>query len=82
MVRRNRAFQQASSKHTGLSSLTQTEHAILRLVAENISNKEIADKLFISVRTVETHRNNICQKLDLQGTNALLKFALEHKAAL
>ncbi|MEW6061496.1 MAG: LuxR C-terminal-related transcriptional regulator, partial [Bacteroidota bacterium] len=49
---------------------------------QNKSSKEIADTLFISLRTVETHRNNICQKLNLRGVNALLKFALENKHRL
>ena len=55
---------------------------ILKLVAENKKTKEIAEELFISYRTVETHRSNICRKLDLQGTNSLLKFALNHKSEL
>jgi DNA-binding CsgD family transcriptional regulator len=81
-VQRSRVIHKDAADQLGLSSLTQTERIILRLVAENISNKDIADKLFISIRTVETHRNNICQKLNLQGTNALLRFALEHKPVL
>ncbi|MBI2429165.1 MAG: response regulator transcription factor [Ignavibacteriales bacterium] len=82
LLQRSPLTNQRSAEHIGLSSLTQTERKILRLVAENTSNKEIAEKLFISPRTVETHRNNICQKLDLQGTNALLKFAIDNKAIL
>lgn len=46
------------------------------------TSREIADELFISVRTVENHRANICQKLELHGAHALLKFALEHKSEL
>jgi DNA-binding NarL/FixJ family response regulator len=82
MVQRSRVIHRDAAEQLGLSSLTQTERTVLRLVADNISNKDIADKLFISVRTVETHRNNICQKLNLQGTNALLRFALENKPVL
>jgi DNA-binding NarL/FixJ family response regulator len=66
----------------GLSKLTRTERKVLKLIAENRTSKEIAEELFISVRTVETHRSNICQKLDLHGTNALLRFALAHHDAL
>jgi DNA-binding CsgD family transcriptional regulator len=44
------------------------------------TNQDIAADLFISVKTVQNHRNNICQKLGLNGTHALLKFALEMKA--
>lgn len=60
--------------------LTPTEYRILSLVSKHNSNKEIANELNISVRTVEHHRANICYKLGLKGSNALLKFALENKA--
>jgi DNA-binding NarL/FixJ family response regulator len=60
--------------------LTPTEYRILYLVSKHNSNKEIANELNISVRTVEHHRANICYKLGLKGSNALLKFALENKA--
>ncbi|MBA3632062.1 MAG: response regulator transcription factor [Acidobacteria bacterium] len=68
--------------HPGLQTLTPTENRILRLIAEKKTSKEIADGLFVSPRTVDNHRANICQKLDLRGGNALLKFALEHKSEL
>jgi DNA-binding CsgD family transcriptional regulator len=51
-------------------------------VAAYKTSKEIADELFISVRTVDRHRANITTKLDLRGTHALLQFALEHKSQL
>jgi DNA-binding NarL/FixJ family response regulator len=82
MARRDRSMESRAPEQFFLSSLTQMERKILRLVAENKSSKEIAEQLFISTRTVETHRNNICQKLKLRGINALLKFAFDHKAAL
>ena len=66
----------------GLKDLTPTERRILPLIADNKTSREIADELFISVRTVENHRANICQKLELHGAHALLKFALEHKSDL
>jgi DNA-binding NarL/FixJ family response regulator len=65
-----------------LSDLSPTELRIVKLIAESKSSKEIAAKLFISYRTVENHRANICLKLDLRGTNSLLKFALEHRSEL
>jgi DNA-binding NarL/FixJ family response regulator len=65
-----------------LASLTPAERSVLRLVAEYKTSKEIAEGLFISVRTVERHRANIGAKLNLSGGHALLQFALEHKAAL
>ncbi|MDF2182078.1 response regulator transcription factor [Neptuniibacter sp. CAU 1671] len=57
--------------------LTPRETAVLRAIAEGLSNKEIARQLDISVRTVETHRLNIKQKLDLQTTAALARYAIE-----
>lgn len=66
----------------GLSLLTPTERRVLRLIADYKSSKAISEELFIHHRTVENHRNNISQKLDLRGRNSLLKFALENKAYL
>lgn len=68
--------------HPGLDELTSNERNILKLVSENRSSKDIAGMLFISVRTVENHRMNISKKLNLHGSNALLKFALENKSHL
>jgi DNA-binding NarL/FixJ family response regulator len=65
-----------------LSDLTPTERRVLKLIAENMTSKEIAAKLFISYRTVENHRANICQKLNLKGSHSLLKFAFDHKSEL
>lgn len=65
-----------------LELLTEAERRVLRAVANNKSSKEIADELCISYRTVENHRTNICQKLGVHGSNALLKFALQNRAAL
>ncbi|MFI5222082.1 MAG: response regulator [Bacteroidia bacterium] len=56
--------------------LTFREKQILKLIAEEHSNSEIAEKLFISVRTVETHRKNMMQKLNLESTIALIKYAV------
>jgi len=67
---------------SALQSLSPAERTVMRLVAELQSNQEIADRLFISVHTVENHKVNIARKLDLKGRNALLKFAVEHKARL
>ena len=56
-------------------SLTKREVEILGLVAREMTNQEIADKLFISVRTVETHRVNLTQKLGVHNTAGLVKEA-------
>jgi len=58
-------------------TLTIREKEILKLVAEGYKNKEIADYLFISVKTVEKHRNNLMKKLDLHSASALTSFAIE-----
>jgi DNA-binding NarL/FixJ family response regulator len=67
---------------TGIDALTPAELRILRLVAEGKSSKEIADDSGIHYRTVENHRVNICNKLDLHGSHALLKFAMLNKSSL
>lgn len=59
--------------------LTSRESEILKLVAEGYSNQLIADKLYISVRTVESHKNHIMQKLELSSTVELVKYALKNK---
>lgn len=65
-----------------LNDLTTAERRILQLIADYKTSREIADELCISYRTVETHRTNICQKLGLHGSHALMKFALAHKTEL
>jgi DNA-binding NarL/FixJ family response regulator len=62
--------------------LTQSERRILKLIAEGLSSKEIGSELSIHYRTVENHRTNICRKLKIEGANALLRFAVQHKEAL
>jgi two-component system response regulator NreC len=61
-----------------LKDLTEREIEILRLIAEGYSNKEIGDKLFISHRTVDTHRTNLMRKLDVHNIAGLIKFALKN----
>lgn len=58
--------------------LTEREKEILKLVCEEYSNAQIAEKLFISVGTVDTHRKNIIGKLGVNNTVGLVKFALTH----
>ena len=59
--------------------LTNREKEILKLVVDGASSKAIAGELFISIRTVETHRNNILQKLNVKNSAELVKYALKHK---
>ncbi|MCB0822184.1 MAG: response regulator transcription factor [Bacteroidales bacterium] len=58
--------------------LTKRETEILTLFAEGKNNKEIADMLYISTRTVESHKNHIMQKLELKSTVELIKFAIRN----
>ena len=69
---------QRPSNHYG-HSLTQREIEVLKLIAQEFSNQEIADKLFISVRTVDTHRRNILEKIQAKNTAGLVKYAIEHQ---
>lgn len=62
-----------------LQLLTNSEKKILKLISANKTSAQIADELHISIKTVENHRKNICDKLDLHGSHTLLKFALENK---
>lgn len=59
-----------------LDALSNREQEVLRLFSEGKSNKEMADELFISTRTVESHKNHIMQKLELKTTVDLIKFAI------
>jgi DNA-binding NarL/FixJ family response regulator len=74
-------FKRAGSpaKTDALAGLTPTERAILNLISQYKSSKEIADELSVSSRTVENHRYNICGKLNLRGSNALVRFAMENR---
>jgi DNA-binding NarL/FixJ family response regulator len=62
--------------------LTTAERRILMLIADGLSSKEIGSELSIHYRTVENHRTNICRKLGIEGANALLRFAIQHKGNL
>ncbi|HEY0365334.1 MAG TPA: response regulator transcription factor [Pyrinomonadaceae bacterium] len=82
LVNRVRQAETAALPRSELAGLTNTERRVLSLLADYKTSKEIAQDLFISARTVDTHRNNICQKLDIHGSHALMKFALAHKDLL
>ena len=62
--------------------LTSSELSIVTLISELKSNKEIADELFVSKRTVENHKVNIAKKLNLNSSKDLLKFVIENKDLL
>lgn len=60
------------------SRLSSREREVLQLVAEGKSNKEVATRLDISVKTVETHRKNIMTKLDLHSVSDLVRYAIQN----
>ena len=76
-VRRNTGAASADSQIDSL--LTSTELQIIRALADNATSQEIARAMFISYRTVQKHRSNMARKLKLEGSNALLAFALRHR---
>jgi DNA-binding NarL/FixJ family response regulator len=60
----------------GDAILTSREREILQLIAEGLSAKEIAAHVFLSIKTIETHRRNIMQKLNMRSTADLTKYAI------
>ena len=72
----------AAASAATIKDLTTSEARILKLIAEQKTSREIADLLFISIRTVDRHRSNICEKLNLRGPNALIKFAVANASNL
>ena len=66
----------------GLSQLSPTEYRVLKLLADYKTNKDIAEELSVSPRTIETHRARICQKLNLSGAHSLMKFAVQYRSLL
>lgn len=73
----------AAGQGTALTvdDLTPAERRVLSLIAEYKTSKAIGEELFISPRTVDTHRTNICHKLGIHGSHALMKFALAQKGS-
>ncbi len=82
VVQRVAATRALESARPELASLTASERRILKLIASDRTSKEIATDLGLSVRTVENHRSNICNKLQLRGSHALLKFAFDNRSQL
>lgn len=68
-----------SGELLAVETLTAAERRVLGLIAENKSTREIADTLFVSPRTIDSHRASICSKLGVSGSFALIRFAIEHR---
>ena len=69
--------QQSKKEKKGIP-LTKRELEVLRLIAEEYTNPEIAKELFISIRTVDTHRRNLLEKLQVKNTAGLVKYAMKN----
>lgn len=79
LVSRLRRAEDFSNQKLNIKDLTPTELKVISRIAQHKSSKEIAAEMFVSVRTIDQHRANIAEKLDLRGNNALLRFALERR---
>lgn len=82
LFNRLRRSENLNEQDDTIKDLTPTELKVMRSIANHKSSKEIAAEMFISVRTVEQHRANIAEKLNLRGNNALLRYALDHRDEL
>jgi DNA-binding NarL/FixJ family response regulator len=73
-------LQPSSATPTGLlPTLTKREKEVLQLIAEGLTNNQIANKLFISPLTVDSHRKNLMTKLKVNNTASLIRLAVEHR---
>jgi two-component system response regulator NreC len=63
--------------HPHLEQLTDREREVLTLIAQGLTNQQIGEKLFISIKTVQAHRANLMEKLDLHDAVELTKFAIK-----
>lgn len=82
LVRRNTKNLSPVNNSNGINLLTTTEKNLLKHLGEMKTNQELAEQFNISVKTVQNHRTNICNKLGLKGAHALLKFAIEQARVL
>ncbi len=82
IMRQKTGAENDATGQNGIESLTPTERKILRLIAEQKTTRAIAEELFNSPKTIEKHRSNICSKLGLRGSYALLKFVFDNKSLI
>jgi len=82
VLKKNHTLKGSREERIGLVKLTPAERRILRLIAQDNTSAQIAEKLRISPKTVEQHRSNISRKLDISGHYALLRFALQNRENL
>lgn len=82
LLKRRKSHEVLVEERPGLRELTAAERRVLQSLAAGMSTSEIARELCVSIRTIENHRAHICSRLNLQGRDALLRFALTHKSEL
>jgi DNA-binding NarL/FixJ family response regulator len=82
LLNRRRRNSALFGERPGLNELTPAERRVLQLIAAGKTTGDIASELCLSIRTIENHRAHICSRLNLQGRDALLRFALTHKSEL
>jgi len=82
LVNRRDKMKRLEANKPALSRLTKTELKILILVSEGKTSKQIGEEMFISPKTVDNHKSNISEKLELKGAHSLIKFAIENKSLL
>lgn len=82
LFKRSRRAMDFENATGSITDLTPSERQVLLLLAEYKTSKEIANELAVSPRTIENHRANICNKLDLHGSHALVKFAVGNKSEI
>jgi DNA-binding NarL/FixJ family response regulator len=68
-----------NAAHEESPVLTRRENEVLRLIADGLTNPEIAEKLFLSLSTVDTHRKSLMRKLNIKNTALLIRYAIAHK---
>jgi DNA-binding NarL/FixJ family response regulator len=77
LLRKMNSPEEAQEQKAG-ASLSKRELEVLKLIGEGFTNAQIADKLFTSKRTIESHRQNLIDKTNVKNTAALIKFAVSH----
>jgi DNA-binding NarL/FixJ family response regulator len=73
------AMREEKKRTERLPVLTKREKEVLQMIADGFTNPQIADKLFVSQSTVDSHRKSVMTKLNVKNTAALLKFCVEHE---
>jgi len=82
LINRRDKLKRLEENKPSLNKLTKTEMSVLILLADGKTSKQIGEEMFISHKTVDNHKTNISDKLELKGSHNLMKFAIENKAIL